>query len=102
MEKIKYYILKLLERAQGCHFYRTDVEIKDIIRTHGNIGIYVKYDIVDHNTGKVWIPTTLVFIYNEQILGECDYQNGFGGTILHAERRTKLNMIELKKELTVL
>jgi len=102
LEKIKYYITKLLTRSQGCHFYKTDIELFEVIGTHGNVGFYVKYSIVDHFTGYVWLLPYTVFIPNKKILDECRYQSRFGGTILHAERRTKLNLIELKRELNVL
>ncbi len=94
---IKYYILKILEKPVHLGM-KEDIEIIDIISTQGNIGIYVRYYVVDHFTGAL-INSKTQAISNNLIIREFDRQNYKKGTNLKYERMIKLNRIKLKLEL---
>jgi len=64
MKDIKYYILKILETEHHCAWNESEIDFKNIVRTQGNIGYYVKYDVVDHFTGYLAYSKDYQFISN--------------------------------------
>jgi hypothetical protein len=99
MELTKKYIKSVLHFDDYFWNNDDDVEIVNIIRTRKNIGFYVIWNVVDHNTGYIWNKKQS-YVSNNDILQRFDIDNLLLSKKINIRKR-KLELLKLKSELRI-